>query len=1640
MYNTFQLQKFEEAREISAFHRAFTITQYTERSVEITFTPSSECVSNAKRNKNFDNQFVFDLRLIKVDGSRCCYNEYHSEVGRYYISGQFDYCKLSHTPEKIEFGDIMLNTKKSKCIRIWNKSKLNSANIKYALVSGFEVIPNKFCVPPNTSKKIQISVKPNQVKMKDRIVFQIRNPHDKIDTEGDNNNYIEFTVEISLNVTYHKKHTDVKIESLHKLNEKSHLYTYLGKELDTRLKRREISKKYLQISKSCHTKKSIHETFCTGKDRCYSDVSIKVPTQRPNFCDKPVELITAYDLFDVVFMPFCLNFGKVAISTYGEHEITIKNKTKFAFCVEFLKDNFVLFTPNKNCTYKVNLRGFTEKKIVVHCLGVKEGTFTGNFKYKIAQKYLRNQPYMLEVGDPVLSCYERSLKFGMVTTEGFVTSVPIRVHNHFNLPVTFKWDELLLDTPFEIIPKHGTVPKHSCKICDVLYICKCTKTKMHEVDLISESYNTVTIPIELSLITRKLTIKFLQPAILFKDIPLNIETFEKARLENSSREVAVFYVVEPLIPGFKIEPMAGTIRPKMIVNFQISVKIPCILEFAFDIFVKINNKENVILPVSGNVVEPKIILHPKNIYLSRIPCNMITYIPVVFQNISTLKTNVEVLNMGDDNIFNVYIAVGNERQRIYNFVVEAGQSKTVLIKVYDTFRREYEMYIPFKINDLLGPPSSVSSSTELQYYIGEHEKLYENNPKAKVKPLNKDITYCRITGVITVPWVEFSVDSFEIEYFPNHSNLIEFTMTNISKYFLHVTILTTKLAPHFSLDLSLEENHTVSNDSQLKFELDRGMRAAFVLRFHPKSHGKFTSIAPLYLDKQMTIPYYNLTFTGKRQTPLMFPSPSRLIYAPAYPNQEITQTLTLKLELLSSIEDFSYSTKEEANISVNFTGTKILTVDDITYTLLHVNVKVCSNEPCSRNITLSFSHCCGSYSDVEVSFTFTYCPLTLHSRLYVSPEENPYPFYPLKEQKEFYEYMETCTIFLEKWMFQQGFRRDLFPVIPDTFHAISSSISSQAGTKSKGINVSYLNFIKRIAGPLMKHIRKVVATGMDESFKYVKEIHDTYREIIILLRSRGANLWDLKAKFLLSYEQFVIYSNNIASKANADIILSQELISDINLFNRLNKQSWIDFILQSYKVFVMDSCFFECVCISCQPRDVLKILIDWLNDNIAHQHTALRGKGKPVRVINNITTDLTDGIAFISSIMNYCPFLNNHFALFCDIDETDEEGMIINNACLIIEAINVLRLYFPISSKDFLQPNFLLMLFFSIDLYVTLPMFKPRDTVEFNPPILRTSTRQLAISPTSQESLTFYHIILNNTRNNFNVEKVAASENGKKMFLSVKYTANFVQKERAILLVHGYNKTRIFDTYIVFILHGNAGLLNPLRKCRVTGHLYRPSRVDFLVSSPFQVNATFKLFLTDVEPTLPWEFQEEVKPRFYLRRLTLIDKEVSLSGLPKETGQDVQEQKVYLQLICLSTQVGNSWIWFRSEVGEFFIKITTQARWDLAIDTLQSKVQTWPLDPCSCGEACMLLDEGGTNTSELLHILRGENTYRISSKSLIPRIERATLSQHTNAILPIQVTIPAHDTLEKYSFTLTSDCGMDIRTYRIIFIEPMNSE
>lgn len=363
-------------------------------------------------------------------------------------------------------------------------------------------------------------------------------------------------------------------------------------------------------------------------------------------------------------------------------------------------------------------------------------------------------------------------------------------------------------------------------------------------------------------------------------------------------------------------------------------------------------------------------------------------------------------------------------------------------------------------------------SIAIYYNLIIYFRHYENNTKVKIKHINKDICYCRIIGVITLQWIHFSQETFEFTYNPKVDNIIEFSMTNISKYDLPVTIIISKLSPNFKLTL-INEEFSVVTETSLKIDFFKKSKVTFKLKFTPKTTGRFTSVAILYLDKNLSIPYYNLTFIGKRETPIMKSNITRIVFPPSRVDTKLSRFVDVTFNDIATLEKFSHDLSDE-NITVTFESFVTMEITTGIQTIITIKICLFSKEPHIGKTTLRIIHESGTSCEILLCYCFTKCPITLHRNIFVDFNEDPYPYYPNKEQKHLYDYMNQCTDFLEKWMFQQGFRKEFYPMIPESLNILSSAMQSQqSGGKAKGINVSYFNFIRRIAGPLMKYIRKI---------------------------------------------------------------------------------------------------------------------------------------------------------------------------------------------------------------------------------------------------------------------------------------------------------------------------------------------------------------------------------------------------------------------------------------------------------------------------------------------------------------------------------------------------------------------------------------
>lgn len=688
--------------------------------INITFKPTSECVSWAKvlcKNKEIKNTFIYDIRIMKMDGRYCCRNESHYEVSRYYICGQFEYCNISHTPQVLRFGDVPVKTRVTKIVEITNESSVNSFQMEYIKSFALEALPRRFTLGPISTKKISVTVKPTSWNTPQFVCFLIRNKHSNKEEEP--SNFLTYKIKVNLKVIIKSTYRDIFVESLHKLYEKNQEYTYCDEEIFEHEKQKAIAMNMLDISKSRAQRPHIDESNIScdsrNKIKCVSSI-LSEPIAV--FCEEVKVLISNYDMINIFILPVVVDFGMVAIDTIGSSDMIITNDTNFNISVKFVGDSMIFFSVIDIKTKIIAIEPFQSIKVNIFLSGLGEGTYEGNFYYSINDVISRAHSYKANVCSPMLLIEERFLKFGMVTNDMFVTSAQVRLKNSFNIPIKFRWDYTTDEAIFAVTPECSWIPKHCTRICDVTYLCKLYKAKTYHINLFIMNDPLISTQIEVIFVSRKHQVKFSEQTINLKDVPLNLKTTKRITMQNLSKEIAFFNVVDMQMPGLKISPLSGMMSPKSIANMTIEARLCCVMSFQTEIQIKINNENTITLPINGNVVEPKIVIHPKQIIMPRIPSYMINYTQVTIQNIGSIRSLINVIN---NDTFKVFI--GNEFNKVKEtfFYIEAGQSKTLYIQIYHESRRQYNDYIPVQINELLGPPNKDPKSTEFQYYTKPHE-------------------------------------------------------------------------------------------------------------------------------------------------------------------------------------------------------------------------------------------------------------------------------------------------------------------------------------------------------------------------------------------------------------------------------------------------------------------------------------------------------------------------------------------------------------------------------------------------------------------------------------------------------------------------------------------------------------------------------------------------------------------------------------------------------------------------------------------------------------------------------------------------------------------------------------------------------
>ncbi|XP_076397543.1 cilia and flagella-associated protein 47 isoform X3 [Megachile rotundata] len=193
-----------------------------------------------------------------------------------------------------------------------------------------------------------------------------------------------------------------------------------------------------------------------------------------------------------------------------------------------------------------------------------------------------------------------------------------------------------------------------------------------------------------------------------------------------------------------------------------------------------------------------------------------------------------------------------------------------------------------------------------------------------------------------------------------------------------------------------------------------------------------------------------------------------------------------------------------------------------------------------------------------------------------------YPFFPSDDEGDNFErHMNDALKAAEEWLYTTPFRFSFYPDIPKgmTVSMSKSYTKKQPQARSSRSQKGpiyewfFLDVLELFVGPTLYDYIEMPKTPPDDNIERAYYYFNLFDAILNYLLTCGAHVCHVSAQFLLSYESYVIITENVRTnnkmqKASVTKWTSTEKLSP-RLFESRSKQCWLDVILQTYKCFVL---------------------------------------------------------------------------------------------------------------------------------------------------------------------------------------------------------------------------------------------------------------------------------------------------------------------------------------------------------------------------------------------------------------------------------------------------------------------------------------
>nr|KAF6320456.1 cilia and flagella associated protein 47 [Pipistrellus kuhlii] len=1177
-------------------------------------------------------------------------------------------------------------------------------------------------------------------------------------------------------------------------------------------------------------------------------------------------ILTPKQIHQVIIGPSVLNFGDICVNSINTHQLHVVNMLP-KYILIHLDVNLKELQKTKQFSYVIPPSSNTH--ISVTFQSPTAGKFWKSFTFRV-----NNIPggHLLVRAIVMPVRLELSSNEVVLKPHGFLLKTCFRetvtLHNRQNYVVHFEWIPVSTEEgeSFFIRPSKGIVEPFSSLECEVTWLPGFSSPDRGEFTLQVDEGNTMTLKCVAHRGNTK--VLFLEPRILFNNIPQGLTTLKKVILHNVGQNHAYFKIA-------------------------------------------IRHATDIDLRIGGTAEVASVEIKPDTFIFGGTFLGGTQIIPFFVKNEGTTRARVE---------FNL------EGHLYFSMVFKHKTGKHKDPAFPDRYYLELEPKTSMGCGIAFAPKEVTTYEFDFDVRVNffESSKLYTQYHLSKspvprvplIRPCHVQATVLQAPVKLSKTQFIFDIPPYAVRYKKRVSKTQYIILHNFSKRKVE-----------WCFDISNAEK--LFKDGIFEFNLVNGIlqpneEYKVYLRFCPTHPVKYTAYVPVRLNNS-PVCYQMLHLTGELKLPKISLDRAFMYFTPVPLNVASVMDVNILPQSYyreSSIKVVIPSASllgidgDTDPLTVSFPkGTVIEASLDGVNTELICRFSFISSKPLTIVTTVLFCDDRNCRLSLPVIATAENCILTTYPYLAFHLDEenitvrNGIEATPEKtslsksekpkrkgtklmekeeENKKFcpdpgtkaYDFIQKVVNAVETWFSLFGWpdgphslsvpesiRRDV-----SKMQAVGSISLDQKHAKAN----NFLRYTKTIYD-VIRHLSGIMPDGVNSSqslpVDYIEklvQLHLQHSSLLDFLRDRGAYVTYIQPEFLFEPEDYKKWVE-MREKPECSSLPKekQHIILDMTEFEAWSQRAWTDVLLQIYKVLILSQigphsiddlpfiymkkslkvnpCFVE----SNVYSDSERILLSWLNTNYENgRHFVWKHckKGIPSeRWVLNFDKHLSDGLVFATVLGAYCPFLiEPYFKNMYTQPKGSEQYF--HNCVLVVNSFREIGFNIGIQASDICDYNPILMLMLCVYMYERLPTYLPKMLVTFQCTLHDTVKRKVLVKNSSSKKLVYNATIIGRDAADFSIsatDNIVIVPPKDEIQITVKFNSRFLHPAKASLILISIPNMAVGGTTMIFALKGEVRKFNPIKIIKCKSPCYTWKEITVNVKNPFHTAGDFNAILVE---------------------------------------------------------------------------------------------------------------------------------------------------------------------------------------------------